>query len=112
MKFGRQVERARRIVSDAAATDANTTEMPRRQSLSSKQSFIDGIRRFRHALLPSKDASRSTPQPSPLSLRRVLEVEQDAVPSGPQGKRPSTSSDVYVLLFLSVSLCVSVCLCL
>jgi len=72
---------------DAVATVSATTERPRRQSL------IDGIRRFKHALLPSKDTSRSTPQSSPLPPRRTLEVEREPVTHGSQAKRPSTSSE-------------------
>ena len=60
---------------------------------SRRQSIIDGVRRFRHALLPSKDSSRSLSQASPALSRRTLEVEHDSAASRPQDKRPSTSSD-------------------
>ena len=61
---------------------------------SRRQSIIDGVRRFRHALLPPKDTSRSSPsQPSPSLHRRTPDSELDSAASRPQDKRPSTTSD-------------------
>jgi len=72
---------------DSEHVDGGTAAKSRRQSI------IDGVRRFRHALLPSKDSSRSLLQTSPALARRTLEVEHDSAASRPQDKRPSTSSD-------------------
>ena len=62
----------------------------RRQSLGSRQSLIDGVRRLRQALMSSKDTSKTSPS---LARRTILEVDEFPAANDPQAKRPSTSSE-------------------